>query len=236
VILNLISGPRNVSTALMYSFAERADTRVLDEPFYAVYLSKTGVQHPGTEAVLRALSSDEVTVKSQLTSSADKPVLFIKNMAHHMEVLAEPFVEGAINIFLIRDPRQILASYSAVIAKPLMRDIGIAFQYELFRRLQQKDIPPIVVDSRFLLKSPESVLMQVCALCGLAYEQRMAHWPRGPKPYDGLWAPYWYVNVHRTTGFEMPPANVAPLPPHLHALYEEAQAFYEKLLPFSIKA
>jgi hypothetical protein len=236
VILNLISGPRNVSTALMYSFAQRADTRVLDEPFYAVYLSKTGVQHPGTEAVLRALSSDEDTVKTRLTTSADKPVLFIKNMAHHMEVLAEPLVEGADNIFLIRDPRQILASYSAVIAKPLMRDIGIAYQYELFRRLRHEGSRPIVVDSGFLLKSPESVLTRLCALCGLSYEQRMAHWPRGPKPYDGVWAPYWYVNVHRTTGFEMPRANSASLPPHLHALYEEAKAFYEKLLPFSIKA
>ena len=236
MILNLISGPRNVSTALMYSFAQRADTRVFDEPFYAVYLSKTRVPHPGTEEVLRALSSDEHTVRVQLLSNADKPVLFVKNMAHHMEVLVEPLIEGAINIFLIRDPRQILSSYSAVISSPVMRDIGIAFQYELFCRLQQTGIQPIVIDAGFLLQSAESVLTQVCGLCGLTYEQRMAHWPRGPKPYDGVWAPYWYGNVHRTTGFEMRPASSPALPGHLHALYEEARVFYEKLLPFSVKA
>ena len=33
--LNVWSGPRNVSTALMYSFAQRSDTRVVDEPLYA---------------------------------------------------------------------------------------------------------------------------------------------------------------------------------------------------------
>jgi len=236
VILNLISGPRNVSTALMYSFAQRSDTRVIDEPFYAVFLSKTDVRHPGAEAVRRALSSDEDTVKAQLTSAADKPVLFVKNMAHHMEVLVEPFMEGATNIFLIRDPRHILSSYSAVISHPVMRDIGIAFQYELFCRLQEQGAQPIVIDSGFLLQSPEFVLTRVCGLCGLAYEQRMAHWPSGPKPYDGVWAPYWYANVHRTTRFEPHKAASHALPPHLYALYEEAKVFYDKLLPFSVKA
>ena len=236
MILNLISGPRNVSTALMYSFAQRGDTQVLDEPFYAVFLAKTGVQHPGTEAVLGALPSHEKIVRRQLTATTSKPVLFVKNMAHHMEVLEEPFVEGAKNIFLIRDPRQILASYSAVISSVAMRDIGIAFQYSLFCRLQERGLASIVIDSTFLLKNPGSILKRLCRLCGLEYEQRMEHWPQGPKSYDGVWAPYWYGNVHRTTGFEAPPATSPALPAHLHALNDEAQAIYEKLRPFSLKA
>ena len=39
MIINLISGPRNVSTALMYSFAQRNDTNYYDEPFYGYYLT-----------------------------------------------------------------------------------------------------------------------------------------------------------------------------------------------------
>ena len=41
-IISLWSGPRNVSTALMYSFAQRSDTQVIDEPLYAHYLQHTG--------------------------------------------------------------------------------------------------------------------------------------------------------------------------------------------------
>ena len=236
MILNLISGPRNVSTALMYSFAQRSDTVVADEPFYAVYLAKSGVAHPGSAAVLRTLPRDETTVRSHLRSIHGKPVLFVKNMAHHMEVLEQPFPEGAKNIFLIRDPRQILASYAAVIAHPVMRDIGIAYQHTLFTQLREKGEYPVVVDAFHLLQQPRGVLAKLCEACGLPYEQRMEHWPPGPKPYDGVWAPFWYGNVHRSSGFEKPATTSHPLPAHLEGLCEEARYIYEKLLTFSLKA
>jgi len=236
MILNLISGPRNISTALMYAFAQRTDTTVFDEPFYAVYLTRSGVAHPGREAVLQSLPADENTVRSTLHATSEKPVLFIKNMAHHIEVLDNPVLPGAINIFLIRDPYQILASYAAVIEQPVMRDIGIAYQYHLFCSLQDEGTTPIVVDSGFLLEDPVKVLGQICERSGLAFQQRMVHWPRGPKPYDGVWAPYWYVNVHNTTGFQKQVTSRRPLPGHLHNLWAEARHFYEKLLPFSVKA
>lgn len=234
MILHLISGPRNVSTALMYSFAQRSDTRVMDEPFYAVYLRKTGVQHPGAEAVMGALPAYERVVRAQLLNDEKRPVLFIKDMAHHVEVLENPMIDGAFNIFLIRDPRQILASYAEVISKPVMRDIGIAYQYALFNRLRDEGREPVVIDAGFLLQDPASVLTKVCNHCGLDYDQRMAHWPPGPKPYDGVWAPYWYNNVHNTTGFAKPATHTRPVPTHLGALLAEAQSIYEKLLPFSI--
>jgi hypothetical protein len=237
VILNLVSGPRNISTALMYSFAQRSDTLVLDEPFYAVYLSKTGATHPGRETVLQTLSRNEKEVKTAISAVYEKPLLFIKNMAHHMEVLEEPLISHAINVFLIRDPRQILASYAEVIAAPVMRDIGIEYQWKLFSALMEsKKVRPIVVDAQLLLADPGAVLGALCAKCGLDFQQRMVHWPPGPKPYDGVWAPYWYANVHRSTGFERQPTSSRPLPERLNKLYLQAKSFYEKLLPFSIKA
>lgn len=236
MILNLISGPRNISTALMYSFAQRSDTVVLDEPFYAVYLSKSKVLHPGGDLVLRTLSHEENEVKQMIASATQKPVLFIKNMAHHMAVMEEPLIGDGVNIFLIRDPGQIIASYGKVIANPAMRDIGIQYQYELFSSLQVRGSEPIVIDAGLLLSDPSSVLLKLCNHCGLAFEQRMLHWPQGAKPYDGVWARYWYANVHQSTGFERQPASSPPLPDHLHSLYIEARSFYEKLLPFSLKA
>lgn len=236
MILNLISGPRNVSTALMYAFAQRTDTTVFDEPFYAVYLTRSGVKHPGRDAVLASQSADEHTVRTTLSAHREKPVTFIKNMAHHIEVLDDPFLNGATNIFLIRDPYQMLASYAEVIEQPVMRDIGIAYQYHLFRTLLDEGRAPIVVDAGILLQDPVEVLKNVCEACRLSFDQRMVHWPSGPKACDGVWAPYWYVNVHNTTGFNKQPTSSRALPAHLHNLWAEARNFYEKLRPFSVKA
>jgi hypothetical protein len=44
------SGPRNISTTMMRAWANRDDTVVIDEPFYAYYLKMTGIEHPGTGA------------------------------------------------------------------------------------------------------------------------------------------------------------------------------------------
>jgi hypothetical protein len=234
--INLISGPRNISTALMYAFAQREDTTVLDEPFYAVYLLKSGVDHPGKEQVISALPGTEEKVRNMIESTTEKPVLFIKNMAHHMEVLEMPFVEDAINVFLIRNPYQIIASYSKVIQKPVMRDIGLEYQYNLFQRLLSEGKQPLVLDSGILLENPQAVLSELCNRCGIPFEQRMLHWPKGPKPYDGVWATHWYSNVHGTTGFARQSTDSQPLPDDLQPLYIQALGVYEKLIPFSLKA
>ena len=62
--INLISGPRNISTALMYSFASRSDTMVVDEPMYAYYLSQVDIDHPGQDEIMKALPKDIETVLS----------------------------------------------------------------------------------------------------------------------------------------------------------------------------
>lgn len=235
-IINLISGPRNISTALMYSFAQRNDTVVLDEPYYAVYLVRSGAGHPGKEEVIGSLPGDEQGVMDLIHSASVSPVLFIKNMAHHMEVLHNPVIEHAIQVFLIRDPLHIITSYSQVIEKPVMRDIGIAYQYSLFESLGKKGKTPIVLDSGMLLEDPRAVLMSLCERCGIGYQESMLQWPAGPKSYDGVWAPYWYGNVHSTTRFQRQVSPARPLTGSLKPLYEEARSYYEKLLPFSLKA
>ena len=46
------SGPRNISTAMMRSWGNRADTVVVDEPLYAFYLQATGKKHPVAKEVI----------------------------------------------------------------------------------------------------------------------------------------------------------------------------------------
>src|SRR5690242_996759 len=142
--INLISGPRNISTALMYSFAQRSDTLVSDEPFYACYLSRTKANHPGKEEVLQVQSADDAIVWQQILQKKEKPIFFIKNMAHHIEVINDQFLSQCVNIFLIRDPRQIIASYAQVIDNPTLRDIGIEYEYQLFEKI--KNQKKIVID------------------------------------------------------------------------------------------
>jgi hypothetical protein len=220
----------------MYSFAQRSDTQVLDEPFYACYLVKSNANHPGKDEVIASLPASEQAVRQHIAGYTQKPVLFIKNMAHHIALLDEPMIKGATNIFLIRNPTQILASYARVIEQPNMRDIGIAYQYTLFTEMLYKGEQPIVVDTGLLLEDPEGLLKKLCEKCEIVFEQRMLHWPSGPKPYDGVWATHWYTNVHASSGFKMQLTSSQPLPEHLRTLNEEAHIFYEKLLPFSLKA
>ena len=232
--LHLISGPRNISTALMYSFAQRSDTLAVDEPFYAVYFSKTDVDHPGKAEVLKAQSASEEKVSAEVFRKHEKPVFFIKNMAHHIEVMDNhDFLSKCINIFLIRNPKQIIASYAQVINNPVMRDIGIEYEWKLFDELN--DPKSIVLDSGLLLENPESVLKQVCERAGIAFEKQMLTWPSGPKSYDGVWAPHWYANVHKSSGFEKQPTSERPLPDQLKPLAEQADVYYKKLLQHAIR-
>lgn len=233
--INLVSGPRNISTALMYSFAQRADTVVLDEPYYAFYLSKSGIDHPGKDEVLKSQSIDEDEVSGMIFGISSPEIVFIKNMAHHIELMDQGFVERVTNVFLIRNPKQILASYSQVIEAPTLRDIGIEYQAILFDRLKKMGKPPIVMDSGTILKNPESMLKKLCEHVGIPFTKAMLQWNPGPKDYDGVWAKYWYANVHKSTGFELQPTSSRPLGAHLVDLNESAQNYYEHLLSFSLQ-
>jgi len=235
VRINLVSGPRNISTALMYSFAQRADTVVMDEPFYAFYLYKSGIDHPGKDEVLKIQPIDEDEVSRKIFGAKSPEILFIKNMAHHLELMDQGFVDRVTNVFLIRNPSQILASYSQVIQAPTLRDIGVEYQFVLFKRLKEMGQEPIVMDSGLILKNPESILKKLCTRIGIPFMKEMLHWNPGPKDYDGVWAKYWYANVHKSSGFELQPTSNRPLAPHLNELNNKAQYYYEQLLSFSLQ-
>jgi hypothetical protein len=220
----------------MYSFAQRPDTIVLDEPFYAVYLSLSHANHPGAKEVMASMSTDEEAVLQDIFKVWPKSVLFIKNMAHHIEVLDKAFLRNVENVFLIRNPKQIIASYAEVIQEPQMRDIGIQYEYELFEELRDHGENPVVIDSGYLIENPRGVLSKLCSALGIEFSDAMLHWPAGPKPFDGVWAPFWYANVHRSSGFEKQNSSSRPLPTALVPLYEKAANYYDKLLSFAIRA
>ena len=234
--INLISGPRNISTALMYSFAQRSDTQVVDEPFYAYYLQKTGIDHPGRKETLDSMSSDlQVVLDQWVYSESSKPLLFIKNMAHHLIMEDLAFLEGMNNLFLIRDPERLITSFSKVIPNPTMQDIGLEREWELFNFIREKTgKDPIVMDSGRALENPRIILQKLCQGLEIPFEESMLSWEAGARKEDGSWAKYWYGSVHRSTGFSLPPKSKDPFPEHCRDLLEEALPFYHKLLDHSL--
>lgn len=232
--IHLISSPRNVSTALMYSFAQRADTRVMDEPFYAYYLLRTGVEHPGRAEVLNALPNTADGVFDLIDRSHTKPVLFLKGMAHHLDGIEPKRLAAMSSLFFIREPRQTIASFAQVIEQPTLRDIGSSMLCELFDALTALGAPVTVLDSGDLLRDPARALVATCEALGIDFDDRMLNWPAGPRPEDGVWAKHWYANVHNTTSFARQVTSARPLPAHLQPLYEEALPYYERLRQHAI--
>jgi hypothetical protein len=233
----LWSGPRNVSTALLYSFGQREDARALDEPLYGHYLRVSGAEHPGRESILPQMEQDgERVVRDTLLGPCDRPVLFAKSMAHHLVELDRGFLGQLQNVLLIRDPEQMLPSLANQIPNPTLFDTGLAMQTELLDQLLALGQDPPVLDSRLLQNHPEFVLRKLCASVGIEWDAGMLAWPAGPREFDGCWAPWWYHNVHRSTGFAPYQAKSDPFPTRLQPLLEECRPHYERLLARAVRA
>jgi hypothetical protein len=214
----------------MYSFRQRSDTLVADEPLYGHYLRVSGASHPGREEVLGAMDTDGNRVMRQLLDRPiPRPVLLLKQMAHHLQDLDRAFLSRTVNVLLIRDPAQMLPSLRRQIPEPTLRDTGLQIQWHLLEYLQGLGQEVAVLDSRDLLLDPPRTLGMLCDAIGVAFQASMLSWPRGPKPEDGVWAPHWYHNVHRSTGFQPYRAKRQPFPRELEPLLEECSEYYQQL-------
>jgi len=226
------SGPRNISTAMMRSFENRADCTVVDEPFYAAYLAETGLNHPMREAVLASQPQDWRAVVTDLDTLGG-PIVYEKHMTHHMRPgFGLDWAAGRANAFLIRDPAEVLASYTVKRADVTLDDIGVVRQRELFdREADRLGRAPPVVRGADVLADPRGMLMALCTTLGLPFREEMLSWPPGRRASDGVWAPAWYDAVERSTGFETPPKRPDPvLPDDLRRIADAARPHYEALL------
>ncbi|MEM7644278.1 MAG: HAD family hydrolase [Pseudomonadota bacterium] len=216
------SGPRNLSTAMMYSFANRPDMTALDEPFYAAHLAVTGRDHPRRDDVLASQPTDPELV-SRLCATGGNPHVYQKHMAHHMHSgFPMDWADGAVHIHLIRHPARVIASYGAKWSDISEADIGFAAQAALYDKLGG-----LVLDTSDLRQAPETMLKKLCGEIGLPWSDAMLAWPAGPKPHDGIWASHWYNAVHASTGFAGPEG---PLPETARPdLLRAALPFYEAL-------
>lgn len=232
------SGPRNLSTAMMRSFGNRADTFVSDEPFYGCFLETSGADHPMHEEVIASMDCDWHSVMDTLRG--DPPdasqIWYQKHMWHHMAgpIGYEDFA-GFRHAFLIREPERMIASYLRKRESAEFENFGLERQAEFFEREAERlgHAPP-VIDAHDVLTDPVSVLSKLCNALGIKWDMAMLSWPPGRRETDGVWAKHWYGAVEASTGFGPPEIEPVQLPDDARSLAERCRPFYERLAAHKI--
>ena len=235
--LAMWSGPRNLSTAMMYAFASRSDFLAVDEPFYAAYLNLTGLQHPMRHQILQAQPQDpHQVVDSLLGPDPDGcPNVYHKHMTQHMiEAIPRDWMLKVTNVFLIRHPARVVASFAKKYPDPKIEDIGFHQQADLFRYLVENGQKPIVINSADIRSNPEQKLRDLCGALGLEFDAKMLKWTKGGQSCDGVWAPHWYGAVHNSTGFDAAEGPLPILSGRLLQLVDQSLKSYEELAQYSL--
>lgn len=227
------SGPRNISTAMMRAWGNRPDTFVCDEPLYAYYLKETGYDHPGADEVIAVHEPDWRKVVTWLTGPVpnNKPIFYQKHMSHHLLPQIERDWLGSLtNVFLIREPREMITSLAKILPNPTPEATGLPQQVELYQWVVAKTgKQPPVIDARDVLDNPRRMLTLLCESLGVPFTEAMLSWPPGPRDTDGVWAKHWYANVEKTTTFQPYAPKDEPVPDHMKGLLERCQAEYDWL-------
>lgn len=210
----------------------------MDEPFYGVYLSRTGLDHPGRSTFLPALETDPAIVAQSLTAPLPdgRRILYQKHMAHHLlPGMDRNWMTGATHAFLIRDPAAALISYAKERAAVTLDDLGIVQQVEIFQREADRlGTPPPVIEGDQILAAPEAALTVLCSRLGVPFDRAMLSWPAGKRDSDGPWAPWWYKGVEASTGFRPRPPASTVVPDALKPVVDAALPYYEILKTYRL--
>lgn len=230
--LAMWSGPRNISTAIMRAFENRPDTVVVDEPLYAAYLARTGIEHPARAEVIASQPTDLAAAVAGLRAPLPPGVRihYAKHMAHHVSRELElDWTLQFRNVLLIRDPVEVVASYVRSRQSCEPDDIGVPQQSWLLDIWDAAGLDVPIIDAADFLRAPEAYLRWLCVWLAVPFSVRMLSWPPGRRDSDGVWAPYWYSAVWSSTGFEPPRAREISLSDHDAAVAEACRPAYEAL-------
>ena len=225
------SGPRNISTAMMRAWENRSDCHVVDEPFYAHFLQHTGIDHPMASRIIEHHDPDLDNALKLVATVPRQGVFYQKHISTHMlDHIPLDWMSEVSNIFLIRDPRFMVASYANKREEINVDDFGYAPLSMLFEKAcELGNEVPMVIDSRRFLQNPDAHLRHVCKTLGIEFEQGMLNWPAGERGSDGVWHEHWYDSVKASTGFGAPRTELPALNATQQAVADECMPHYELL-------
>lgn len=223
---------------MMRAWENRPDCSVIDEPFYACYLHETGADHPCRQAVIASQPISRSAVIRSLTTPRDTPLFYQKHMTHHMPLGCDlRWTKSFANIFLIRSPTEVIASYLQKMPTVSELDIGVVRQRELYDEIAQvADTPPLVIDGGDVLRDPQGLLRALCERLSIVWTDRMLAWPSGPRDSDGVWAAHWYQVVEASRGFEPYRPKSLALPPQAQSLANAMEPHYQALARLRLHA
>ena len=238
MIINLWSGPRNISTALMRSFENRMDTNVIDEPFYAYYLKTTGLKHPMYEEIIQNYETkkDQI-IKNLINNNNNNKITLIKHMTHHItDNVNIDWIKNTKNFFLIRHPKKVINSYIKKNTLKNINDLGFNEQLRIFNFVKSfSEKNPIVINANKLLANPETILKKLCNKMAIKFDKNMINWPKGKRSSDGIWSIVWYHNVINSYKFEKENDENIKIPNKYKNIFDKCLEIYLKIDKYSIK-
>lgn len=235
-VIAMWSGPRSLSTALMYSFAQRTDTAVVDEPFYAAYLARTGADHPMGAEIMASQPQDPRQVADVCATPPGAGLIYQKHMVQHMGAgVPLDWMAQVTNVFLIRHPARIIASFTAKRHAPAPEELGVLATGRLFDHARALGQEPVIVAAEDIRAAPEATLRALCAALAIPFDPAMLSWKAGPRPEDGIWAPVWYGAIHRSTGFSAAEGPLPALPAAMVPVLDAALPIWERLNALRIR-
>lgn len=231
--LAMWSGPRNISTAMMRSFENRRDSWVSDEPLYAHYLLRTGLDHPGREEVIASLEHNWDKLTSNLTGPIPecRKIWYQKQMTHHYSFEEnDEWLDKVTNCFLIRHPAEVIVSFLQRFRLEDWEQIGFPQQIRLFHIIRNRTGQvPVVIDAKDILKDPKKALSALCEQVGISFMEEMLSWPSGSRETDGVWGKHWYENLVKTSGFTPYKEKKVRVPEKYQDILDRCLPIYEEL-------
>ena len=230
------SGPRNLSTALMRSFENRNDTKVIDEPFYAYYLKKTQLDHPMKNEIINYYPTSQKQILKIITSKThNNEIFYQKHMTHHIiKNTRLDWLNSGYNCFLIRHPAKVINSYIKKNNLLSIDDIGFKKQYEIFNMIKKDKIKYLVVNADTILQDPLKTLKKLCKILKIRFTKKMLSWPKGKRSSDGIWSTVWYKNVELSNTFSKYKKEKYYVPKKYNDIYEESLKYYNEMNQYSI--
>ncbi|KAG8063313.1 hypothetical protein GUJ93_ZPchr0003g18482 [Zizania palustris] len=209
---------------------QRDDTEVLDEPLYANFLRVTGVDRPYRQELLSKMDPDgNKVINEVIFGPGETKYRYCKHIAkQRLPNLTSDLMKKGKHFILIRNPLNILPSFDKVVP-PSFFELGIAELVSIYSELCDIGSPPPVIDADDLQRDPEVILGRLCEDLGIPFQPQMLKWEAGPKNFDGIWAPWWYGSVHKSTGFSISRRYPLTFPFAFYDLLEQSLPFYNIL-------